>query len=683
MQTVCFIAGELGRKCCDISSWKEKGVPILENCKFQEETSFFTNPVFLYSTIAVGTVIAFSLLQRYLLQNALSSISQKRSSRSNENVGNLFERNTSYCDKNALVLACKEGNRKVIEQCLQAGVDINAYNDLGKTSLTEACKHKKWEVVKFLIQNGADINQANKERKTILHFAATLANADMITFLIDNKADCNIQDNMGQLPLHHACREANVTKEIIQILFRNTDQKKQIDEKGNTFLHLACRGNKNAVIFLLSQEKPFELNQKNDMGQTPLHLAAETNRSDIINLLEKAEADPNIQDNDGETALHYAAHDNYVNAMKSLLGFHNIQTNIVNAKKESPFHTAIFESDLELVEQMVQSKKFNMNQSIEQEELYGMTPMHLATHLNKLNILKMLIENGADINQVDNQKRSPLLFALKTNKIQETKLLLKYTDDKTLQSIMPDSGITFVEYVATHFDEKLLRLLALRKITFTCPEERKDILILHTLKNFHKLMQENVKLFVVKIEELDNFLDDLKKINEKQPIPDRLKDYASEIYGRLKYFEKFSQEVANNKKSSVGKWAPYFINAFQIIQSEHIKPIYDELSPRLSKVPSFLFPVPPYLFRELQQGISFPMIDDLISLWSKIAYANVMEIIRHLRIHPNDEVFEREPELRENASLENLPRLTSRNNEEVSSDDEDLLSRSSRYRQNL
>lgn len=45
----------------------------------------------------------------------------------------------------------------------------------------------------------------------------------------------------------------------------------------------------------------------NEMKRTALHEAVLSNKLDIVKLLIKNSADPNIQDTDGNTAIHYAA----------------------------------------------------------------------------------------------------------------------------------------------------------------------------------------------------------------------------------------------------------------------------------------------------------------------------------------------------------------------------------------
>lgn len=84
-------------------------------------------------------------------------------------------------------------------------------------------------------------------------------------------------------------------------------------DDGFTALHLACLNNFNSIVSLLvSSELVIDLNSTNSNMQTPLHLAVERLNHYIVNLLltptnnsMTSTCDPNRQDKEGNTPLHY------------------------------------------------------------------------------------------------------------------------------------------------------------------------------------------------------------------------------------------------------------------------------------------------------------------------------------------------------------------------------------------
>ncbi|GIY35828.1 KN motif and ankyrin repeat domain-containing protein 4 [Caerostris darwini] len=81
------------------------------------------------------------------------------------------------------------------------------------------------------------------------------------------------------------------------------------DKEGNNALHFACSNNRFDIVEeLLNYDfGPELLTQKNKSRQTPLMNAASQDSVEMVRMLLEAGADPNLQDNDGSTALMYAA----------------------------------------------------------------------------------------------------------------------------------------------------------------------------------------------------------------------------------------------------------------------------------------------------------------------------------------------------------------------------------------
>ena len=70
------------------------------------------------------------------------------------------ESNNTESD-DALRDAVKAGNIEAVKQHLDAGVDVNAKNQLGRTSLHAAAYRGHTVVVELLVANDADVNALN------------------------------------------------------------------------------------------------------------------------------------------------------------------------------------------------------------------------------------------------------------------------------------------------------------------------------------------------------------------------------------------------------------------------------------------------------------------------------------------------------------------------------------------
>lgn len=91
------------------------------------------------------------------------------------------------------------------------------------------------------------------------------------------------------------------------------------------------------------------------------------------------------------------------------------------------------------------------------QDAYGIAPMHGAARTNKVDIIKMLIENKADVNlPTTTGKETPLHYAARFNNPDVVKLLLDNKADKTMKDA---AGLTPYETAKKENADKVLDLL--------------------------------------------------------------------------------------------------------------------------------------------------------------------------------------------------------------------------------
>ena len=107
----------------------------------------------------------------------------------------------------------------------------------------------------------------------------------------------------SQNNIYDVCRKGTVD-DLVTIYKNNPSSINQVNESGYTPLFLACyHGHEEVVEFLI--DKVDDVNGSSDYG-TPLMAAVVKGNLSIIKMLLAKNADTNIADANGTTALHYA-----------------------------------------------------------------------------------------------------------------------------------------------------------------------------------------------------------------------------------------------------------------------------------------------------------------------------------------------------------------------------------------
>lgn len=108
---------------------------------------------------------------------------------------------------NAIHLAARRGQLKVIEQMKTLGADLQQKNLHGNVAMHYAAKGGYLDLVRFLKANGAKLNIKNQDGESPLHEAVKTQTMDMIEALVDLGMDPNCKnDKTGETPLHTALK---------------------------------------------------------------------------------------------------------------------------------------------------------------------------------------------------------------------------------------------------------------------------------------------------------------------------------------------------------------------------------------------------------------------------------------------------------------------------------------------
>ena len=151
---------------------------------------------------------------------------------------------------NALVTAAKQRDIAAMRLLLKQRVDVNTPDVDGMTPLHWAAHWDELEIVKLLLSAGANAKAANRYGVTPLHEASLVANVAMMDALLKAGATPNVVYGSGETPLMTAARTGSV--DAVKLLLDNGADVNAAEEfRGQTPIMYAVAENHAAVVKLL------------------------------------------------------------------------------------------------------------------------------------------------------------------------------------------------------------------------------------------------------------------------------------------------------------------------------------------------------------------------------------------------------------------------------------------------
>ena len=259
-----------------------------------------------------------------------------------------------------------------LDQTLAPMAYVNHVDKNGNTPL-----HLATDVdgVEALIARGADVNSRNSRGKTPLHTAASAAIA---LTLIENKAEVNAKDKDGRTPLHDAVHKDDEDLAKI-LLLRDADP-----NLAGEFMIPPLATAQSVKMAKLLIDSGANLNYFHNSSLVLIYVGSVEVAEEILN----SGGDPNAQDSDGATALHY--NHSMSEAVAALLIQQGANINAQNNDGETPLHYAAIRGDAEYF-------KFFLDNgaTIGSHDKAGKTPMDYARDNNDKEILRIVEEHAS------------------------------------------------------------------------------------------------------------------------------------------------------------------------------------------------------------------------------------------------------------------------------------------------
>lgn len=325
---------------------------------------------------------------------------------------------TDNYGRTVLFDAVEGGNIDIIKEVINNTDDINIVDNKGQTALFYSVLKDKEIVTKFLISNGMDVNILDKKRQNALFNAVVLGSSSIPTveLLLEKDIKLNIKDYA----------EKTLLDEILKILSFAKNTKLKLEGK----YRLVNKDRNYLKLTGLLIDNGLAIDRTDPQGQTVLYKEVERENYDTIDFLIASGADVNTQDNDGTTVLFDAV----------LKGPSNMQMIDHLISKGADIDHLDY-NERTIVDDLVESVLITQNNkkpsskrflNLREEEDYlallkkilifkpkinvpkkdGKTVIFELACQNNIELIKLVINAGADLNIIDSDQNTPLSYMI-------------------------------------------------------------------------------------------------------------------------------------------------------------------------------------------------------------------------------------------------------------------------------
>jgi len=313
-------------------------------------------------------------------------------------------------------LAATYGDYEKAEKLAKDGQTGVVVHQVGQQPLVAAAMMGHADIVELLLREGESPDVVGNNGVSALHAAASLGHLEVIRVLVRYKASLNLKHKFAQ----------------------------------STPIHFAAEMGQAATVTLLCESGANVEAQKSHGGR-PIHTAADTNQAEVTRALIECGADRNSLLLDDTTALYLAAQNGYAAVAEVLVG-HACTSAKCGGGKDNPAQVPDVDYEMPTgpTEQRIQLHRDSLFGDIKShfEAGNGATALHAACENDHLNVVKVLVAAGVNVDSTAMQGVTPLYSSITYNHPEITRYLA--THGASLNVRMKRDGATAL-FVAASF----------------------------------------------------------------------------------------------------------------------------------------------------------------------------------------------------------------------------------------
>lgn len=290
----------------------------------------------------------------------------------------------------AIITAAKSGHLDIVQHLVSAGASVNTLDGYSNSPLTEAADNGHEPVVRYLLEQGADVNHVcNSWNMTALLWACLRGNTGIVKVLLEKGANINAKNDKGKSPLGIALEHQRYETAAF-LISREVDLENYSDDDLNKVLASMVNTGDLEIIRGLLENKEFKTDGR--IGSAII-AAAEKGNTAILELL--LTTSPAAGKRFGGTALTAACRhlnaDTGMPVVRLLLKYHtpgrHSSALILAAVANNVDDSALMANEL---------LKYDIDVDVHDNN--GYTPLMYAAKRRDLQLVKAILDKGADVN---------------------------------------------------------------------------------------------------------------------------------------------------------------------------------------------------------------------------------------------------------------------------------------------